>query len=195
MDTIYNPKVVILVNWSLLTGRAGWFVSPNPLRSCLFDSFFLKGQVLFQKYCSVAEASAYQSHAQSLTTRITHADPLSEKELLLLIVNVSKIFNHQYMFLILLIIIHKHFFTDKRNKSVIRTAWVLFSFIRTIKNQSYLVSVRKKEGHAWPLSLCVFCTRSDHSADHDHSDDGSPDVTAQCQLLHQGHWRLFGNLL
>lgn len=42
---------------------------------------------------------------------------------------------------------------------------------------------------------CVFSTRSDNSTDDDHSDDGSKNISTQCQLLHQGHRCLLGNLL
>lgn len=50
---------------------------------------------------------------------------------------------------------------------------------------SVLQSANRKLDHCG--SLVCFTARSDHSPDHDHSDDGRSDVAAQCQLLHQGH--------
>lgn len=45
------------------------------------------------------------------------------------------------------------------------------------------------------LPILFYHARCDHSTDYDHSDDGCPDLPAQCKLLHQGHRCVLGNLL
>lgn len=77
---------------------------------------------------------------------------------------------------------------------------VFLGIFTEVLHMSLCNRVEKREG-TWGTCFLlfwfffnIFC-RGYNSPDDDHPDDGGPHIPAKCQLLHQGHRCLLGNLL
>lgn len=64
------------------------------------------------------------------------------------------------------------------------SATLILDYQNTLRSHLSAAVCNQETGSIGSGSLVCFTARSDHRPDHDHSDDGSSDVAAQCQLLH-----------